>query len=490
MKAVQDILNSPVHRLVEQVREGSLTAVDIAKAFVDNARTGDPRIRAFVHFDDASIERQATIIDEKRKRGEPLGALAGIPVAIKDSICTIDAPTTCASRSLMHGSLAWRSPHESTAVARLRKADAIIFGKTNMDELSMGCSTTRSAFFPTRNPICEELVPGGSSGGSAAAVAARMVPLALGSDAGGGIRQPASFTHTVGIKPTYGRVSRFGLVGVASSMEQIGPLARSVQDAVRLLDVVAGRDERDATSMQASTSPLEPYCHQSMDGLRIGVAHEYEQDLPDDILVAVKQSLEALESAGCRLLPIRLPHTHLALSCYHACVAAEASSNLARFDGIRFGATDPGGVDVEQWRGCVRGRGLGWEVKRRVMLGTYLLSAQHREGLFEQARKARCLVAKDFDEAFSHVDAIATATSPMFPWPIEIGDESMHRADAHTVAAGLAGLPALSVPCGVISQVLPIGLQLIGPAWREDILIRIASRWEQLREPASFEREG
>jgi aspartyl-tRNA(Asn)/glutamyl-tRNA(Gln) amidotransferase subunit A len=489
-----DILQMPVHHLALAVIEGNLTAYDVACACLERTRSHDPDVRAFLHVDEVWVEKQALELDRRRREGGRLGVLAGVPVAIKDSICTADAPTTCASRILVREGKGWRSPHDATAVSRLRQADAIIFGKTNLDELSMGSSTQDSAFFSTRNPAAPEHVPGGSSGGSAAAVAARMVPAALGSDTGGSIRQPASFTSIVGIKPTHGRVSRFGLVAFASSLDQIGPLASDVTSAARLLDVIVGWDERDATSSRSPAPPVESCCGLGADGLRVGVPVEYfSEGLDPRVERCVRDALRGLEAAGCRVEPVRLPHTHLAVAAYYVLATAEASSNLARFDGIRFGASDACGEDVDSLRAAIRGKGFGVEVKRRIMLGTYVLSAGFRDAYYARALAARGHVAADFERAFRSVDAIAAPTSPVPPWRLGEkldGPLAMYLADACTLPASLAGLPALSVPCGSTPEGLPVGLQLIGPKWREDVLCRIAGAWECVRDGGSPDPEA
>lgn len=494
MTSPDDILQMPACRLSHHVIEGNLTALEVVRACLERARTCDPDVRAFLHVDEAGVEQQALALDKRRQAGGRLGVLAGVPVAIKDSICTVDSPTTCASRMLVRDGKGWCSPHEATAVSRLRQADAIIFGKTNLDEFSMGSSTQGSAFFATRNPAALDRVPGGSSGGSAAAVAAKMVPAALGSDTGGSIRQPASFTSTVGLKPTYGRVSRFGLVAFASSLDQIGPLATDVRSAARLLDVIAGWDERDASSSRSPVVAVEAWCDRGAEGLRVGVPIEYfSEGLDARVERCVRDALRGLEAAGCRVEPVRLPHTHLAVAAYYVLATAEASSNLARFDGIRFGACEACGDDVDALRAAVRGKGFGAEVKRRILLGTYVLSAGYHDAYYERARRVRGYVGADFEQAFRNVDAIAAPVSPVPPWLLGEGLGSplaMYLADACTVPASLAGLPALSVPCGTTPEGLPVGLQLIGPKWREDVLCRIAGAWERVRDGGSPDPEA
>lgn len=494
MTTDRDIIDLPVHRIADGVIEGTWTAVDVARACLERTRRMDPSIRAFLHLTDDSIFRQARTVDEKRHRGERLGLLAGVPVAVKDSLCTIDAPTTCASRMLVKDGKGWESPFDATVVARVREADGIIFGKTNLDEFAMGSSTQESAFFPTRNPFSLDHVPGGSSGGSAAAVAARMVPAALGSDTGGSVRQPASFTATVGIKPTYGRVSRYGLVAYASSLDQVGPIASDVQGAARLLSVIAGPDARDATTCREPLPPMEAACGRPVRGLRIGVPEDYfDSGLCPSVEHCVRAAIEALGSEGCEIRPVRLPHTSLALAAYYVLATAEASSNLARFDGVRFGARAANVDSVESMFATTRGAGFGREVKRRILLGTYVLSAGYFDAYYVRAQRARAHVALDFERAFEHVDVLASPASPSPPWRLgeKLDDPlAMVLADAYTVPASLAGLPAMTVPCGWTEEALPVGLHLMAPKWREDILCQVASAWESMGKTVAQERRS
>lgn len=483
MTTAPDIIDLPLHRIADGVIEGRWTAVDVVQASLDRTRRMDPSIRAFLHLQDESIRRQARAVDEKRRRGEPLGPLAGVPVAIKDSLCTLDAPTTCASRMLVKDAKGWQSPYDATAVARVREADGIVFGKTNLDEFAMGSSTQESAFFPTRNPWSLDHVPGGSSGGSAAAVAARMVPAALGSDTGGSLRQPASFTATVGIKPTYGRVSRFGLVAYASSLDQVGPIASDVRGAARLLTVIAGPDARDATTRRKPPAPMEAACGRPVRGLRVGVPEEYfDKGLCPAVECCVREAIGALASEGCEIRSVRLPHTSLAVAAYYVLATAEASSNLARFDGVRFGPRATRDT-VDSMVAATRGEGFGREVKRRILLGTYVLSAGYFDAYYVRAQKARAHVTADFERAFEQVDVLASPASPGPPWRLgeKLDDPlAMYLADAYTVPASLAGLPAMTVPCGWTKEALPVGLHLTAPRWREDVLCQVAFAWESM----------
>ena len=475
-----------VSQIVRRVVEGDLLAEQAAEACLSLVQTKDPTIRAFIHCNHDAVVACAREIDKKRGRGETLGVLAGVPIAIKDNLCTVDAPTTCASRALVRDGQGWQPPYDARAVERLRAADAVLIGKTNLDAFAMGSSTENSDLFCTKNPLDTTRVPGGSSGGSAAAVAAGMAAAALGSDTGGSIRQPASFTSTVGIKPTYGRVSRFGLVAFASSLDQIGPIASDVRGAARVLEVIAGHDERDATSSPAPVPDMEGACGQDLRGLRVGIPDEYfGEGLDEQVEAHVREAVAAIADAGCSLVRVSMPHTELAVAAYYVLATGEASSNLARFDGIRFGSSvRRGDANVDEMVANTRGAAFGAEVKRRIMLGTYVLSAGYYDAYYVQAQRARTRLAEDFEGAFRQVDVIATPTSPTPPWRLgeKLDDPlAMYLADIYTLPASLAGLPAISVPCGWTNEGLPVGLQLIGRRWQEDLLCRVASGWEHLR---------
>jgi aspartyl-tRNA(Asn)/glutamyl-tRNA(Gln) amidotransferase subunit A len=465
-------------------------AVSSAIARVD-AGHGDEALNAFIAHDPALLRARAEevdgALDRAREAGTEPGRLAGVPVAIKDNLVTLDYPTTCGSR-ILDG---WRAPYEATAVKRLRAAGALIAGKTNLDEFAMGSSTERSAFGPTRNPADPSRVPGGSSGGSAAAVAAGLVPAALGSDTGGSVRQPAAFCGVVGLKPTYGAVSRYGLVAFASSLDQVGTLGRTVADAAALLEVVAGHDPLDATSARRPAPALLPELDRGADGLVVGVPAEYMD--ADGLDRAVRERVEAaagmLESAGAELRPVSLPHTELALPAYYIIAPAEASSNLARYDGVRYGRRETGGRGDAERAGhplpgmyrATRSAGFGDEVKRRILLGTFALSAGYHEAYYGRAQAARRLVAADFRAAFDGgVDVILTPTTPTpaFRLGQKTGDPyAMYSADVFTVAASLAGLPAVSVPVRPAGG-LPVGAQLIADRWAEPVLVRAAAALE------------
>ncbi len=413
-----------------------------------------------------------------RQRGPSDGPLAGIPVAVKDNLVTADFPTTCGSR-ILEG---FRSPYEATVVRRLRRAGAVVVGKTNMDEFAMGSSTENSAFGPTRNPWHPERVPGGSSGGSAAAVAAGIVPVAVGSDTGGSVRQPASFCGVVGIKPTYGRVSRYGLVAFASSLDQVGALGRTVRDAATLLEVLSGHDPRDATSVNRPVPPLTAACERGVRGLVVGVPREYFPPRLDPVVRRLaERALGALEGAGAELRDVSLPHTRYAIPAYYIIAPAEASSNLARYDGVRFGRRCREADSTGRLYQLSRSEGFGTEVKRRILLGTYALSAGYYDAYYGRAQEARTVITQDFERAFRDgVDMLFTPTSPTpaFKLGERIHDPyQMYLSDVFTVTANLAGIPAMSVPIG-LAEGLPVGGQLMAAHWREDTLLTAAATLE------------
>jgi len=496
--------NSNVHEeslaaLVEAVRRGDLSAESVAKTYLDRIDKHDKSLGAFLTVQREETLEAARAIDQKRARGETLGALAGVPIAIKDALCTNGVPTTSASRILLrsnesdsnepnpnHG---FRPPYDATVVARLRAADALLIGKTNMDEFAMGSSNENSAFFPARNPWDPSRTPGGSSGGSAVAVAAGLSVGSLGSDTGGSIRQPAGLTGTVGIKPTYGRVSRYGLLAFASSLDQVGPFAADVRSAARILGVIAGHDTHDQTSLSAPVEDYEAACDQDVRGLRIGVPEEYfGEGLSPDVEARVREALKALESLGCTLHPVRLPHTKYAVATYYVLATAEASSNLARYDGLRFGARSGSATNLESLYGRTRGANFGREVARRIILGTFVLSTGYYDAYYLRAQRVRTLLRRDFEEAFKSVDVIATPVSPTVAFPLgeRIDDPlAMYLADVYTLPASLAGVPALSVPCEPTAPrdgvpALPVGLQLMGPPLHEGRLCSVAAAWERV----------
>ena len=415
--------------------------------------------------------------DARYARGGALPALAGLPVAVKDIICTAGMPTTCGSRILA----GWVPPYDATVVSRLKDAGAVIVGKTNLDEFAMGSSTENSGFGPTRNPWDPERVPGGSSGGSAAAVAAGMTPLALGTDTGGSIRQPAGFTSIVGMKPTYGRVSRYGLVAFASSLDQVGPMARTVADAALLLQVIAGRDPKDSTSVDVPVEDYPGTLPRGVRGLRIGIVREaFGQGLQGDVGEAVRAAAAHLGSLGAALTEVSLPSIPYALPTYYLLATSEASANLARYDGVQYGLRVPTD-DLFTMYTRTRRQGFGSEVKRRIMFGTYALSAGYYEGFFLKAQRVRTLIRREFLQALDAVDLVLMPVSPTVPFRLgeKVDDPlQMYLADIYTIPVNLAGLPGISVPCG-FSSGLPIGMQLIGKPFDEATVLRAAYAYEQ-----------
>ncbi len=468
--------------IAEKVRSGELRAVDVAEVTLSRIeRVAD--LNAFLTVAREEMLADARAIDEKRARGEPLGALAGVPIALKDALVTRGVRTTCGSRMLE----TWVPPYDATVVARLRAADALLPGKTNMDEFAMGSSTEGSAFGPVKNPHDPTRTPGGSSGGSAVAVAAGMTPAALGSDTGGSIRQPAALTGVVGLKPTYGRVSRYGLVAFASTLDQIGPFASDVRGAARVLGVIGGRDSQDATSADVPLDDFERACSASIRGLRIGVPAEYfGAGLDAEVEAHVRAAIAHLEREGCVVRSVSLPHTKHAVATYYVLATAEASSNLARFDGVRYGLRVEGTktssrAPLQAMYGATRDAGFGTEVKRRILLGTFVLSAGYYDAYYLKAQKVRTLLRRDFEAAFRDVDVIVCPTSPTAAF--RLGEKvldplAMYMSDVYTLPASLAGLPAMSVPCAHTKDGLPVGLQLLAPPFRESTMLALGAAWE------------
>jgi len=475
--------------IAESIKKGERRAVDVAEATLARIGERDRSLNAFVTVSKEELLAQARAVDEKRARGETLGPLAGVPIALKDALCTRGVPTTSGSK-ILEG---WTPPYDATVVARLRAADALIPGKTNLDELAMGSSTESSAYGVTRNPVDEARTPGGSSGGSAVAVAAGMAPASLGSDTGGSIRQPAAFTGCVGLKPTYGRVSRFGLIAFASSLDQVGPFASDVRGAARVLSVIAGHDPKDMTSLTAPLADYEGACTKSVRGLRLGIPEEYfAAGLDPEIEASVRAAVDALRADGCAVEPVKLPHTRHAVATYYVLATAEASSNLARFDGVRYGlrvepktpSSKAQGSALRAMYGATRDAGFGPEVKRRILLGTFVLSAGYYDAYYLKAQKVRTLIRRDFDAAFAKVDAVVCPATPTPPF--KLGEKtsdplSMYLSDVYTLPASLAGLPAISVPCAPTKAGLPVGLQIIGRPLEEATVLSIAAATEANR---------
>ncbi|CAN5407086.1 Asp-tRNA(Asn)/Glu-tRNA(Gln) amidotransferase subunit GatA [soil metagenome] len=458
------------------VASRQLSAVEVCREALDRIAALDPGLNAFrTTTAERALARAAALDARDDLHALPL---AGVPIAIKDNICTKGVETTAGSR-ILEG---YRPPYDATVVARLEAAGAIVVGKTNCDEFAMGSSTENSAYGPTRHPRALDRTPGGSSGGSAAAVAAGMVPLALGSDTGGSIRQPAGFCGITGFKPTYGRVSRYGLLAFASSLDQIGPMARDVTDAALTFKVLAGHDPRDSTSI-ADRAP-DAVRHAGLDGLKVGVPRHLLDGpgVESDVLAAFDVAVRAMQTAGATIVEIALPHASHGVPVYYILATAEASANLARYDGVRFGsrADDAGSLDEMYAR--TRGERFGPEVKRRIVLGTYVLSAGYYDAYYRKAQQVRTLLGRDYAHAFGQVDVITCPTSPTtaFPLGARTADPlQMYLSDVFTVGANLAGLPAVSVPCGVSSSQLPIGLQFIGPAMADTLVLDVAGAFER-----------
>lgn len=471
-------------RLAHDVAGGRVRAEQVCRAALDRIARLDPLTGAFLEVcGEAALER-ARSIDRAVAAGANPGPLAGIPVAIKDNICTRVGRTTCGSRMLA----GYRSPCDATAVERLEAAGAVVIGKTNLDEFAMGSSTENSGFAPTRNPWDPQRVPGGSSGGSAAAVASGMVPIALGSDTGGSVRQPAGLCGVVGLKPTYGRVSRYGLVAYGSSLDQIGPLTRCTEDAALVLSVIAGPDGRDSTCLpHAPPDLLTALREQAVDErvrlLRIGVPPEYfAEGLEGEVRSAVQAALEVYRSLGAQTVEVGLPHTPYCVAAYYVIATAEASSNLARYDGLRYGHRSALGKDLVELVSASRSEGFGAEVKRRIMLGTFALSSGYYDEYYQRALRVRRLIQEDLKRAFERVDLIACPTTPAPAFGL--GEKTqdplqMYLADVYTIAANLAGIPALSIPCGFSQAGLPVGLQLLGPVLGEALLLQAARAYER-----------
>jgi aspartyl-tRNA(Asn)/glutamyl-tRNA(Gln) amidotransferase subunit A len=466
---------------ISSVKEALATKKVSAREVVAEhyARIGEKNkeVNAYLTLCEERAYAQAERIDADVAAGRPLPALAGVPIAVKDTISTRGVRTTCSSK-ILHNYI---PPYDATAVNRLEAAGAVILGKTNCDEFAMGSSTENSAFGVTQNPAAPGCVPGGSSGGSAAAVAADMAVAALGTDTGGSIRQPGAFCGIPAMMGSYGRVSRYGLIAFASSLDRIGPLARKVEDVAAVLQVMAGRDPNDSTS---TTAPVEDYAaelNKPVKGMKIGIPKEYfGEGMDAGVREKIEAGIEVLRKLGCELVEIRMPHTDYAIATYYIIATAEASSNLARYDGVRYGLREEGDTLVSSYR-KTRGAGFGAEVKRRIVLGTYVLSAGYYDAYYLKGQKVRALIAKDFREAFAKVDAIVTPTSPVPPF--KLGERTndplqMYLADIYTVTGSLAGLPGISVPCGKIGGKLPVGLQIFGPAFAEARVLRLANAFE------------
>lgn len=459
-------------QIASDVQSGASSAVAELERSLAVVRERNEELNVFLHVDVSGATALASSIDDRVARGEPVGPLAGVPIAIKDNLCQLGIPTTCSSR-ILEG---WHPPYNATVIDRLLAAGAVPVGKTNLDEFAMGSSTENSAFGPTRNPLDPSRVPGGSSGGSAAAVASDMTPISLGSDTGGSIRQPAALCGLIGMKPTYGLVSRYGLIAFASSLDQVGPLAKSVIDAAILLEVIAGHDPMDSTSLPEPSPSLVAHVNDGVAGQRVGLVRELVEGADEDVVNAVNRARGALEDAGATVVELSIPEIRLGLSAYYLIAPAEASSNLARFDGVRYG-NRVDGVDVTAMMEATRTVGFGAEVKRRIMLGTYALSAGYYDAYYGQALKVRTQMIAAFHRAYQQVDLLLGATTPSVAF--EFGAKTsnplaMYLSDVFTIPTNLAGEAAVSVPFGAGEGGLPIGVQLLGPERSEARLFAAA----------------
>jgi aspartyl-tRNA(Asn)/glutamyl-tRNA(Gln) amidotransferase subunit A len=461
-----------------------ISARELVAEFYGRIDRRNPELNAYLTLSPERAYAQADRVDAAVARGDELPPLAGVPIAIKDVISTLGIRTTCASKMLE----TYIPPYDATAVEKLDAAGAVFLGKTNCDEFAMGGSNENSAYGPVRNPVAPDRVPGGSSGGSAAAVAAGLAVAALGTDTGGSIRQPGSFCGVPGLMPTYGRVSRYGLIAFASSLDKIGPFATTITDAAAVLSVIAGYDANDSTSAPVPIANYVAEAAKPVQGLRIGVPEDYfGEGLDPEVRQNVESGIAQLERLGCKRVPLRMPHTDYAIATYYILATAEASSNLARYDGVRYGLRVPGATLTEMYR-QTRVRGFGPEVKCRIMLGTYALSAGYYDAYYLRAQRVRTLIARDFADAFQKVDAIITPTAPTPAF--RLGEKTsdpltMYLADIYTVTGSLAGVPGISVPCGTTKAGLPVGMQIFGPHFREGVVLQIAQAFEQARSSAS-----
>lgn len=464
----------------ERLQRGEVSARELTDRHLARIEAVDPVVHAYLEVTAERARADADRIDAARAAGEELPPLAGVPLAIKDNLCTRGVRTTCSSRMLAN----FVPPYESTVTERLWRAGAVLLGKTNLDEFAMGSSTETSAFGPSRNPWDPERVPGGSSGGSAAAVAAGSCLAALGSDTGGSIRQPASFCGVVGLKPTYGRVSRYGLVAFASSLDQVGPFSRSVADAAEILQVIAGADPRDATCLRAPVPDYRSALQRPVAGLRVGLIQECfsAEGLDPQVKAAVLAAAEQLRSLGCELVEVSCPRFNDGIATYYVIAPSEASANLARYDGVKYGYRAEGCASLAEMTARSRAEGFGDEVQRRILIGTYALSAGYVDAYYRKAQQVRTLIRRDFDRAFEQVDVLLTPTSPTtaFRFGAHSDDPlAMYLADLLTIPANMAGLPALSLPCGFDDQGLPIGVQLITAVLQEERLLQVAHHYER-----------
>ena len=478
---MSDLTKLSANELSAELTKGSVSAVEVTKAHLDRINALDKTVQSFLHVDDEGALKQAQLVDVSRKEKKKVSALAGVPLALKDVLTQKGIPTTCGSK-ILEG---WIPPYDSTVVTKLKNAGIIILGKTNMDEFAMGSSTENSAYFSTKNPWDLTKIPGGSSGGSSAAVSAFFAPLAIGTDTGGSIRQPAAVTGIVGAKPSYGGVSRFGLVAFASSLDQAGPFARTVLDCAMLHEVMAGHDPLDSTSINQSVPEVVKAAQlKDVKGMKIGIIKELGgQGWQSGVLNRFNEAVELLTSLGAQVKEISIPHSLYALATYYLIAPSEASSNLARFDGMRYGLrVDDGNLSAEEVMNKTRQKGFGKEVKRRIMIGTYALSSGYYDAYYAQAQKVRALIAQDLNNAFKDVDVLISPTSPTTAWGLgeRVNDPmAMYLADLATLPPSLAGIPAMSVPIGLADEdKLPVGLQIVAPFMNDDRMYRVAGAVE------------
>ncbi|MBO5588220.1 MAG: Asp-tRNA(Asn)/Glu-tRNA(Gln) amidotransferase subunit GatA [Anaerovibrio sp.] len=473
------LFEQPAHVLHDMLVNKEITSLELTEAVLARIDEVEGDVKAYLTITRDEAIAQAKAVDEKIAKGETISFLEGIPGAIKDNICTKGVKTTCASKILQN----FVAPYDATVMTKLREQNPVIIGKANMDEFAMGGSTENSAFQKTGNPWNTECVPGGSSGGSAAAVAAGTAVWALGSDTGGSIRQPASFCGVVGMKPTYGRVSRYGLVAYASSLDQIGPITKDVTDCAHILNIISGRDEMDSTSVNEEVPDFTKALVEDVKGLKVGIPKEYfVKGMDPDVEKTIREAIDKLKELGAEIVEISLPHTDYAISTYYLISPAEAATNLARYDGVSYGERAEDAADLVEMMTKTRTQYLGEEVKRRIMIGNYALSAGYYDAYYLKALKVRRLIKEDFDKAFEQVDVIVCPTAPTPAY--KIGEKisnplEMYLQDACTVPLNLAGLPGISVPCGYSSDNMPIGLQIIGKALDEETILRVAYTYEQ-----------
>jgi aspartyl-tRNA(Asn)/glutamyl-tRNA(Gln) amidotransferase subunit A len=459
------------------LKNNEMSSVELTKAIFKRINEKENDINAFITLDEEAALRTAKAVDDKRSKGEYLSTIAGIPVAVKDNMATQSLLTTAGSKILSN----FIPPYDATVIRKLKEKNSVIIGKANMDEFAMGSSTESSFFGITRNPHDLTRVPGGSSGGSAAAVASDMAIYALGSDTGGSIRQPASFCGIVGLKPTYGRVSRYGLFSMGSSLDQIGPLTKTVEDAAIVLENIAGWDQLDSTSVKRDVPLYSEHLNKSIKGLKVGLPKEYFEGVNKEISSSIEQAVNVLKSQGAEIIDISLPFSKYALAVYYIIMPSEVSANLARYDGVKYGRSAKDAKDLLETYLESRREGFGAEAKRRIMIGTYALSAGYRDAYYIKAQKVRTLVKNDFEQAFKKVDVLVTPTSPILPFKLgeKITDPlSMYLADVDTVPANIAGVPAISVPITPVSG-LPVGMQIVGNYWSEELILNVAHQYEK-----------